>query len=43
MLGELGEVSTFEFELFGVPSEELQAATKDFPIRTYGYLQGLDG
>jgi quinol monooxygenase YgiN len=42
IVAELAAVSTFEFEVFGTPSDELKAATKDLPIKAYSYFQGLE-
>ncbi len=42
LFGQLATISTFEFEVFGTPSEELKAATKDLSIKAYSYFQGLE-
>lgn len=42
LFGQLATMSTFEFEVFGTPSDELKAATKDLTIKTYAYFQGLE-
>ncbi len=39
---QLMAISTFDFEVFGAMSDELKAATKDLPIKSYSYLHGLE-
>jgi quinol monooxygenase YgiN len=42
LFGPLMEISTFDFEVFGTMSDELQAATKDLSIKSYMYMHGLE-